>query len=332
MMSGTRRRVQFLALCALVLGVWATAAPLSAQAQTVSYTGSAQYAAGDYIFAERTRSFYLSNGLSFATDRLTVAASVPLIVQSSPWVSYSVAGGLPSGGPQQGAVGGGHRGQGSSGDATSDQTRFQTPGTHTPGTHTPGTHTPGTHTSGTQDRQRRPGETIALPDTASYTHVGLGDPSLRLDLQLVQNGPLGLGVGLSASAKAPVADVDRGFGTGAWDGGLGLSLSAQHGTWMLLGDATHWWFGDMREVVLHNTVAYTVSVGRVFPETNWSVLGSVSGYTSEVVDAVDPPLQLGLGAFYRVGPGGSGLSASLSLGLTESAPDVSAGLGWQVSL
>jgi len=322
MMSGTRRRVQFLALCALVLGVWATAAPLSAQAQTVSYTGSAQYAAGDYIFAERTRSFYLSNGLSFATDRLTVAASVPLIVQSSPWVSYSVAGGLPSGGPQQGAVGGGHRGQGSSGDATSDQTRFQTPGTHTPGT----------HTSGTQDRQRRPGETIALPDTASYTHVGLGDPSLRLDLQLVQNGPLGLGVGLSASAKAPVADVDRGFGTGAWDGGLGLSLSAQHGTWMLLGDATHWWFGDMREVVLHNTVAYTVSVGRVFPETNWSVLGSVSGYTSEVVDAVDPPLQLGLGAFYRVGPGGSGLSASLSLGLTESAPDVSAGLGWQVSL
>jgi hypothetical protein len=162
--------------------------------------------------------------------------------------------------------------------------------------------------------------------------VGLGDPSLRLDLQLVQNGPLGLGVGLSASAKAPVADVDRGFGTGAWDGGLGLSLSAQHGTWMLLGDATHWWFGDMREVVLHNTVAYTVSVGRVFPETNWSVLGSVSGYTSEVVDAVDPPLQLGLGAFYRVGPGGSGLSASLSLGLTESAPDVSAGLGWQVSL
>jgi hypothetical protein len=327
MMSGTRRRVQFLALCALVLGVWATAAPLSAQAQTVSYTGSAQYAAGDYIFAERTRSFYLSNGLSFATDRLTVAASVPLIVQSSPWVSYSVAGGLPSGGPQQGAVGGGHRGQGSSGDATSDQTRFQTPGTHTPGTHTPGT-----HTSGTQDRQRRPGETIALPDTASYTHVGLGDPSLRLDLQLVQNGPLGLGVGLSASAKAPVADVDRGFGTGAWDGGLGLSLSAQHGTWMLLGDATHWWFGDMREVVLHNTVAYTVSVGRVFPETNWSVLGSVSGYTSEVVDAVDPPLQLGLGAFYRVGPGGSGLSASLSLGLTESAPDVSAGLGWQVSL
>jgi hypothetical protein len=327
MMSGTRRRVQFLALCALVLGVWATAAPLSAQAQTVSYTGSAQYAAGDYIFAERTRSFYLSNGLSFATDRLTVAASVPLIVQSSPWVSYSVAGGLPSGGPQQGAVGGGHRGQGSSGDATSDQTRFQTPGTHTPGTHTPGT-----HTSGTQDRQRRPGETIALPDTASYTHVGLGDPSLRLDLQLVQNGPLGLGVGLSASAKAPVADIDRGFGTGAWDGGLGLSLSAQHGTWMLLGDATHWWFGDMREVVLHNTVAYTVSVGRVFPETNWSVLGSVSGYTSEVVDAVDPPLQLGLGAFYRVGPGGSGLSASLSLGLTESAPDVSAGLGWQVSL
>jgi len=322
MMSGTRRRVQFLALCALVLGVWATAAPLSAQAQTVSYTGSAQYAAGDYIFAERTRSFYLSNGLSFATDRLTVAASVPLIVQSSPWVSYSVAGGLPSGGPQQGAVGGGHRGQGSSGDATSDQTRFQTPGTHTPGT----------HTSGTQDRQRRPGETIALPDTASYTHVGLGDPSLRLDLQLVQNGPLGLGVGLSASAKAPVADIDRGFGTGAWDGGLGLSLSAQHGTWMLLGDATHWWFGDMREVVLHNTVAYTVSVGRVFPETNWSVLGSVSGYTSEVVDAVDPPLQLGLGAFYRVGPGGSGLSASLSLGLTESAPDVSAGLGWQVSL
>ncbi len=317
MLSFPRRRVRFLALWALVLGVWATATPPLTHAQTMSYTGSAQYAAGDYIFAERTRSFYLSNGLSLTTDRLTVAASVPLIVQSSPWVSYSVAGGLPSGGPQQGAVGGGRDGPGAGGDPTSGPRRVQTTGPQT---------------AGTQDRQRRPGETIALPDTASYTHVGLGDPSLRLDLQLVQNGPVGLGVGLSASAKAPVADVDRGFGTGAWDGGLGLSLSAQRGAWMLFGDAMHWWFGDMREVVLHNTVAYTVSVGRVFPETRWSVLGSVSGYTSEVVETVDPPLQLGLGALYRVGPAGSGLSASLSLGLTESAPDVSAGLGWQVSL
>jgi len=173
-----------------LLAGWAAAVAVCAAAawptheQTVNYSGSLQCATGSYLFAERTHSVYLFNGLDLSHGRLQAAVSLPVIYQSSPWVLYTVVGSVPSGGPQQGAVGGRGSGNGS-GDG-----------------------------GGPGSGRRRGGDPIVLPDTATYADIGVGDPSLRADLTLLRDttGPI---MRLAGSAKAPVADVDRGFGTGA---------------------------------------------------------------------------------------------------------------------
>lgn len=272
--------------------VGGTVAALPLQAQTVHYTGSVQYATGDYIFTEKTHSVYVFNGLDLSHGRLQVSASIPVIYQTSPWISYGGVGAVPSGGPQHRTVSG-----------------------HGSGGHGPG-------------RGRR--TTVPLPDTATYAEVGVGDPSLRADLTLIR-GWHGPNVRLAGSAKPPVADVDRGFGTGAWDGGLGLALSQRLGSWFLFGEAVHWWLGDMSDLTLQNAVSYSASLGRAFQNGRWGALASLSGYT-EIVDGVDPPLQAALGLNRRFGQGAYSLSASVAAGLSESMPDWSISFGLRVAL
>lgn len=272
----------------------------SAQAQTVQYTGSLQYATGNYFFVERTNSVYLSNGLNLSTDRVNLSASVPVIFQSTPWVSYSMMGGIPSGGPQQGAVRrrGGGMGNGGHGGGSGGNRRSE----------------------------------LALPDTANYDQIGLGDPSARVDVEVIRVENTGSRISLIGSAKAPLADVDRGFGTGAWDAGLGGGLSQRLGRWFLFGEAVYWWMGDMDDLSLQNAVSYAASVGRAFRQGQIGVLVSLSGYTSEIVDGVDPPLQAGAGVNYTFSDGGYSLNASASFGLSDSSSDVSFGIGWQIEL
>lgn len=265
-------------------------------AQTVSYSGSLQYATGSYIFSERTHSIYLSNGLNLSTERVNVSASVPVIFQSTPWVSYTTVGGVPSGGPQQGAVRNRRGGNGDQGRGGHNRSDF------------------------------------ALPDTASYNQIGMGDPSSRIDLEVIQGTQTRPGLSLVGTAKAPLADVDRGFGTGAWDAGLGVALSKRLGSWFLFGEAVHWWMGDMEDLVLQNSVSYAASVGRAFQQGKLGLLLSFSGYTAEIVEDVDPPLQGSAGLNYSFGDGRYSLSSSASFGLTESMPDVSFALGWRIQL
>lgn len=277
-----------------VVVVATAAAP--AQSQTVNYTGSVQYATGSYIFAERTHSVYLANGLTLSHGRVQASVSVPIIYQSSPWVSYSGVGGVPSGGPQQGAVG---RGPGPYDD---------------------------------RGGRRSDRDIVVLPDTATYADVGIGDPSLRADLTLRRGLNGGPSIRLAGSVKAPTADVDRGFGTGAWDGGLGAAISKRIRSWFLFGEAMHWWIGDMQEVILQNSVAYSLSLGRSLSNGRVGLLASLSGYTDALVEDVDPPLQGAFGLSYAFGDGQYGINASASFGLSEATPDASFAFGWRVTL
>ena len=308
-----------------VAALWAfSAVAPAAIAQTVTYSGSAQYASGEYIFSERTHSVYLSNGLNVTGSRLNLSVSLPVIFQSSPWISYSVAGSIPSGGPQQRAVGGGKSAGGGGSDGQGDGSKAWSG--HMSNGVGPGGGNAGSGTG------RQPGQTLVLPDTASYASVGVGDPSARLDIDLFQDGPSPLGIRLAAGVKAPIADVDRGFGTGAWDTGLGLALSKRVGSWFFFGEAMHWWLGDMTEVVLDNSVAYSASIGRSLAGGKVGLLASLSGYASEVIENVEPPLQAGLGVGYNMAQGRYGLNGSVALGLVESTPDISIAVGWHVRL
>ncbi len=281
--------------------------PTQVWGQTVSYSGSLQYATGHYIFEDRTSSVNLSNSLSLSSGRLNAGFSLPLIFQSTPWVSYGGVGGLPTGGPQHGTVGSGGQGSG-----------------HGPGG--------GGGGSGHRDMFVDTGDSqsIPLPDTVSYTEVGFGDPTVNGGLLLLEESGRWPSFRVNGSVKLPMADVDRGFGTGAWDGGIGANLSKRLGMNMVFVDAMYWWMGDLDSLQIDNTISFSIAVGRVLQAGRWAAIASFAGMTPLIPD-VDPPLHAGLNVMYWPGRRG-GLNAGLQIGLTEASSDVAFSLGWSVQL
>ncbi len=73
------------------------ARPLAGQ---VDYVGSVQFASGDYIFTERTNSAFLFSGISASVGELGLTLNMPLILQSTPWITYGAVTAIPSGGTE----------------------------------------------------------------------------------------------------------------------------------------------------------------------------------------------------------------------------------------
>jgi len=269
------------AVAGVVLAILATASVVTGR--EITYTGSLQFSTGDYIFTERTGSFYLFSGLGVSAGPLDVSANIPLIVQSTPWVSYSGTGMIPSGGKQYSEVG-----------------------------------------------QRKRGKRIALPDTIESEDIGLGDPLLRLDVELLKAGKTIPSVRLAAQVKAPLTDVDQGFGTGEWDYGGGLSIAKTLAGNFVFVEATYWFLGDLPELELKDPITYSFGLGRPLANSKFSALASFSGST-EILDDVDPPAQVGIALTYQLDSRRS-LSGSLMFGVRESSPDFSVVFGWRIGL
>lgn len=99
------REVRNKVLAAAAAGATMVAlAALPAAAGTFSYTGSLQLARGDYFFTQPTSGVFLFNGFSFVSRRFSLTASIPVIYQSTPYVSYTGVGVLPSGGAESSVV------------------------------------------------------------------------------------------------------------------------------------------------------------------------------------------------------------------------------------
>lgn len=99
------RRVKCLTLAVAAAGAIVVAlVAVPAAGATLTYTGSVQMARGTYIFTQPTSGYFLFNGLSFASGPFTLTASIPLIYQSTPYLSYTGVGVLPSGGTESSAV------------------------------------------------------------------------------------------------------------------------------------------------------------------------------------------------------------------------------------
>lgn len=71
---------------------------------------------------------------------------------------------------------------------------------------------------------------VDLAGTASYAPSGFSDPSLSLQYQVLgfESGTTALY--FNTSIKFPIADPSNGFGTGAWDMGIGGSVSQRFDT------------------------------------------------------------------------------------------------------
>jgi hypothetical protein len=91
-------------------GALALAAGFPARAGSFSYTGSVQYSTGRYFFDRTTSGVYFFNGFSLLSGRFSLAASIPLIYQSTPYLSYTGVGVLPSGGNEGSTLVRGRRG------------------------------------------------------------------------------------------------------------------------------------------------------------------------------------------------------------------------------
>jgi hypothetical protein len=283
------------------MGVGLAGGPAELAAQSVRYSGSASYSTGSYLFAERTHSFWLSNGLSVSGRKLNASATLPLILQNSGVVSVVGGQPVPTGGEGSGVVGG------RSGDGTIGTRRRDGSG-------------PGGGSTSTDS-------VVVFRD--SYA-LEMGDPSLRLAYDAFSSFGLVRSVSLSMGAKAPVRGLESGVGTGAWDVGLGSSVALGFGrNWLFL-DGGYWWFGDMPELELDDGVIYSVALSRLLGAGRTSVLASLSGSTP-IVPTADAPLSLSLGAS-RFMDGGRSASMSLSAGLSEASPDLSAYFGWSLPL
>lgn len=271
-------------------------------AQQLSYSGGIQYAGGAYYFTERTYSFYFTNSLILQDRGFSVSISVPFVVQTSPWISYTQSGFLPTGGPQHGSVSGNNGMGGNNGSG-------------------------GAGMSKAKGRRR-----IDIPDTASYSQSSFSDPTISVGIPILNSSKLnsGTNIRLVGDLKIPLADPEQGYGTGAWDGGLGAALSQRVKTWFIMVNLQYWWFGDMAELKLNDALSYGGGVGKSFNDTKWMILASFNAMTKIITDT-DPPINVGGGVSYSISPK-SMITANTSFGLTNSSADFVLGAGWQVGL
>ncbi len=292
----TRLRTALRALSAAALA--AVAGVAVAQEPAITYIGSLQYASGNYTLSETTSSSLLFNGLSYRRGRWRLSASIPLIHQDSPFVTYS--GGMPVPAGRRQAV------------ETDDGTDGGVGGIHGSG-------------SGR-------GGTVVVPDpgTLDFNKSGVGDPLFRADFAISEGRADGPDFGVYLAAKPPLADEDSGFGSGEWDYGAGITVSKRAGQNFLVADLGYWVYGDLPDLELMDPLAFSFGLGRSLPGGRYSVLGSVWGST-ETVDGVDGPVQVGVTGS-RLMDSGRSLNVTLSAGLTESAPDYSLSLGWRLGL
>lgn len=95
MVDRRKRRIAAAGILAWILAAFAPAG-----ATEISYNGSLQFATGHYIFTERSTGLYLFNGIAVRRSPVRLSASIPVIFQNNPWITYTGSGLLPSGGTQ----------------------------------------------------------------------------------------------------------------------------------------------------------------------------------------------------------------------------------------
>jgi len=274
------------------------AGPLAAQG--VRWSGSTSYARGSYVFDEATHTAVLSNGLTVTLGALEISGTLPILLQNSEWVSQVAGLPLPTGGREAGAV----RGRGSG------QTLGSGPG--------------------------RNAGTGTLPEAgAEITYrdrftVEVGDPLFSGSVPLYEGDGVLRSVRTQLSAKAPLRTVDSGVGTGEWDFGIGGSAFAAAGGTFFFVDVGRWWFGDLPDLELRDGVTYGAGVSRALFDARGSLMLSFFGATS-LIESMDRPASLALGLSHGAGPGRT-VSGGVAVGLSESSPDVSAYLGWSLTL
>jgi Putative MetA-pathway of phenol degradation len=168
-----------------------------------------------------------------------------------------------------------------------------------------------------------PGGMGGTTSSMTASQNGLGDVNLTAGVVLLDESETTPMIRPLAYVKAPTADKDKGLGTGAFDFGGGLSVGKDFGDWALYTEALY--------VVPGSSSVYK-------PDNYWTYQGSVSHPLTPKLDAGveisgataafsgnSGALEVQLKTSYQISPRGS-LGGSLSMGLSNSSPDYTAGV------
>jgi len=272
-------------------------------AQGIAYEGGLSVSTGTYFFTERTTSYVLTNGLALRAGPFTFRAWLPAWLRNTSLVTTTGAGPIPDGG--------------SSGrDAVRDS------GAARKGRD-------GGSGGGPGGAMLLSAADPAVPAPAqSLTgwEFALADPTVQAGMRLLDGPRTSLSV--AVSAKLPLADTST-IGTGEWDVGASVSLSRALSRRLTAGlDASYWHLGDLPDFDFRDPVMGSASLGMLLG-SRWGALASLSAGTS-AIEGYDPPAWIGAAISRFTNRGAMGFN--LSVGLTETVPDVSAGLSWSLPL
>jgi hypothetical protein len=276
--------------------------PSPLEGQSVRYSGAIQYVTGSYVFDARSHSMSLSSMLSVEAGWFDASLSVPVILRNGGVLTTVGDQLVPTGGEGHGVVAGRRSG---------DRIR-----THDGGGMGPG---------GGMDQE--PDSTVRFTD--AYV-LRVGDPFLRVSGQVLGDRGRLRSLRVTGGVKAPMTDLDSGVGTGEWDYTLGATATVLLGPLFLMGDAGYWWYGDLPDLELADGLSWGAALAGFAFDRRVSLMATLSG-SSRPIRTMDPPLNLGVGAGFRLIGEWRG-NAGVSAGLTESAADLALYLGWSRGL
>jgi hypothetical protein len=162
--------------------------------------------------------------------------------------------------------------------------------------------------------------------TPGRYEVSVGDPLLSAGLELFRGLGLVRSLELTASAKPPINDLESGVGTGEWDVGAGGATVLGIGRVLAFLDVAYWRYGDLAELELRDGASW--AGGLAVPLTRVLSATVFAAGTNRIIATADPALSMAVGLSYRGWTSGSA-SGSAGGGLSETAADVTASVGWR---
>jgi len=167
--------------------------------------------------------------------------------------------------------------------------------------------------------------TLVAP-TAGGFRWAAGDPMVSVTFTGPHAGRFGVLLGMTA--KVPVRDTAS-LGTGAWDVGGSLSASVILGRRALVSaDVAYWHLGDPPGLGLTDPVVFG-GTASYLARSGWGLSAGVAGSTPTIAGfaaAVSATASV-------LRPGGRGsLGLMATVGLTETAPDLTVALTWRIGV
>ena len=159
--------------------------------------------------------------------------------------------------------------------------------------------------------------------TGTESQRGFGDIILTADYTLLPEGAKSPMVRTLIYAKVPTADEDKGLGSGAFDYGVGLSLSRGFGQWLVVAEAMFIAPGSKGDFEPDNYWSWLAAANH--PVTDRLFLGVELAGATAPFEGSDDALDLQFTASYRMSKRSS-VGGYVATGLTDGSADLGIGV------